>query len=135
MNRQIGFAPGFEPAAQALSLVVAELFGDGHGAAGASTGLAQKNNWQSLVLDRAGQLVFQLAKRNILGVGDVAGGKFIDLANVNHHGFFAVDQLHCSRSAEVSGSSAAGDEGPNQHTASGQRDGNQHPVVDQKFHF
>jgi hypothetical protein len=118
-----------------LSLLIAHFFSHRHRAAGARAQRAHQNHGQGLVFHQARQLFFELAKGNILRAAHVAGSKFMRFAHVDHHRLFTVDQLHGSRRAELAGRSALGNQGPQEHAARSQCDGNQHPVVDEKFQF
>ena len=60
-------------------------------------------DWQTRITGRAlflttpRQAFLQLIQRNVLGTTHVASGKLIGLAHINHHRFFAIDQLHRQR--------------------------------------
>jgi len=95
--------------------------------------LADENHRQFLVLHHTGQLVRQLAQRNVLGTGDVAGGELRCLTNIDHHRLFLVDELHGARGRQrAAGGTTHGR--PQQQGTRAQRHGDQHPVIENEFH-
>src|SRR6218665_1342018 len=132
-HRQAGCPPGSEAAGHGLGVVIAELPGHGHRTPGAGAGGAHQNHGQRLVLDDGGQALFDLAQGQVPGANHMAGGKLLGLADIDDHGFFAVDHLHDlgGRQRAVPG---VLDERPQQHAARSQCNEEQIPVVNDEFH-
>ena len=56
------------------------------------TGSVNQNNGFALVLVQLGNARHQLVLRDVQCTHDVAGGKVLGRANINHHAFVAIDQ-------------------------------------------
>ena len=118
-----------------MCLLIAEFLGHGHGAIGTGTGGADQNHRQGLVFNRCCQFFFKLAQGHVFGTHHMASRKFTGFTDVNNDCFFPVHQLHGTAGAQGTRVHAARYQGPYKHAARGQGNGNQHPVIDQKFHF
>ena len=75
----------------------------------------------------------QFSQRNVFRPDHVACGKFGGFTHVDHHGFFAVDQLDGFVGTQA-GCDRALDDGGQQQRARKQGQRDQHPVIDNKFH-
>ena len=121
--------PGVPPGGELLAVVLQPLVGPG-GEEEREPG-DHHDHRQRLVGRQAPGLV-ELAQRDVTGTGDMAGGVFLGLADIDHHRLLAVDQSNRLGGRHPPTLRPAGDGRPQQQPARDERHHGGNPVLDQE---